>query len=125
MLKGLIVGLGGFLGAISRYGLVQLLSSAMSTFPLATLVANISGSFLISLLVFSLPAEWPALPYWRELLVTGFLGSLTTMSTFMLELYQLSLGQALLMAVSYGLVTLVAGLVAVYLGHSLALWLQS
>lgn len=125
MLKVLIVGLGGFFGAMSRYGLVQWLSAVMPTFPLATLVANISGSFLISLLVFSVPAESPALPYWRELLVTGFLGSFTTMSTFMLELYRLSLGQALLMAVTYGITTLVVGLVAVYLGHSLALWLHS
>lgn len=125
MLKGLIVGLGGFFGAMSRYGLVQLLSPVMPAFPLATLLANVSGSFLISLLVFSLPAEWPALPYWRELLVTGFLGSLTTMSTFMLEVYQLTLSQALLMAISYGVATLVVSLVAVYLGHSLAVWLQS
>jgi CrcB protein len=125
MLKVLIVGVGGFLGAIGRYGLSMLFQSAFPGFPLGTFTANALGCFLISLLVFSIPDGTDIFPYWRELLITGFLGSLTTMSTFMLEGYRLMALRELGMAALYGIITLISCLVAVYGGHWVATSISS
>jgi CrcB protein len=73
----LFVGLGGFLGAISRY----LISSYI---PLGTLTVNILGSFLIGIL--AMYFQQIIAPEYRALFITGFLGALTTFSTFSLEI---------------------------------------
>ena len=75
----LAVGLGGALGAISRYALS---SWVVRRFPVGTLAANLIGCFLIGLLMaFAVKAKVPN-PIWRTFLVGGFLGALTTFSTF-------------------------------------------
>lgn len=84
--KILLVMLGGSLGAASRYG-ITLLSVKMwgTRFPWGTLTANLLGCFLIGLL-FALSDRVRLLtPDMRLLLITGFLGALTTFSTFSLE----------------------------------------
>ncbi len=125
MLKVFIVGFGGFLGAIGRYGLSMLFQSAFPGFPLSTFIANAVGCFLISLLVFSIPDATRIFPYWRELFITGFLGSLTTMSTFILEGYRLMVLRELGMAALYIIITMISCLVAVYLGHWVANFFRS
>ena len=78
------VGIGGFLGAISRFTIasfVQKLSGA--TFPYGTLVVNILGSLIIGYLF--LFFEQTVSPTQKAMFVTGFLGALTTFSTFSLE----------------------------------------
>ena len=80
----LAVGIGGFFGAISRYLLatwVQKLSS--SFFPIGTLSVNVIGSFLIGFLY--LYFSHTINPTLKAMLITGFLGALTTFSTFSLE----------------------------------------
>ncbi len=121
MLKSLIVGFGGFLGAISRYGLSLLLRNVFPHFPFGTFTANVLGCFLVGFLVFAIPEAKSPFPYWRELFVTGFLGALTTMSTFMLETYRILTFQDLIATLLYGMATLVSCFLAVYLGHWLAL----
>lgn len=76
--------LGGALGALCRYLFGLLIQGTLhTTFPLATLIVNVLGSFLLSLLFY---AGTPTLsPAWRLALGTGFLGSFTTFSTFELE----------------------------------------
>lgn len=125
MLKVLMVGVGGFLGAIGLYGLSLLFQSAFAGFPLGTFTANALGCFLISLLVFSIPDGSNLFPHWRELFITGFLGSLTTMSAFMLESYRLMALRELGMAALYGIITLISCLVAVYGGHWVATFIRS
>jgi fluoride exporter len=84
--KVLLVMIGGGLGAVSRYA-VSLLSARLwgPHFPWGTLTVNLIGCFLIGLL-FALAdrARWLT-PDLRLLLVTGYLGALTTFSTFALE----------------------------------------
>ena len=80
----LAVGIGGFFGAISRYLIatwVQKLSS--SFFPIGTLSVNVIGSFLIGFLY--LYFSHTINPTLKAMLITGFLGALTTFSTFSLE----------------------------------------
>ncbi len=80
----LAVGTGGFLGAISRFLLstgVQKLTG--SAFPCGTLTVNVLGSFIIGFLFFYF--EQTIAPNQKALLMTGFLGALTTFSTFSLE----------------------------------------
>ena len=87
MIKILLVGLGGFLGSISRYlmsGLVQQIAK-YSFFPIGTLSVNVLGSFLIGLLVGISEEKLSFSPELRLFLIIGFLGGFTTFSTFSLE----------------------------------------
>ena len=80
----LAVGAGGFLGAISRFFLSTGVQRFTGTaFPYGTLAVNVVGSFLIGFLF--LYFEHTISPNQKALLITGFLGALTTFSTFSLE----------------------------------------
>ena len=81
-----IVMLGGSLGAASRYGIGLLAAKTWGTqFPWGTLTVNMIGCFLIGL-IFALADRVRLLtPDMRLLLITGFLGALTTFSSFSLE----------------------------------------
>ncbi|MGH1485923.1 MAG: fluoride efflux transporter CrcB [Cellvibrionaceae bacterium] len=82
----LAVALGGALGAMSRYGLTQLLPpAALNGFPWATWTANIIGSALIGLFYVLIIEKGVINEQWRPLLMVGFLGALTTFSTFALD----------------------------------------
>ena len=85
----LAVGAGAVLGAWTRWGLGIALNTIVPNLPLGTLTANLLGGYIIGVSVelflqhASLPAEW------RLFLITGFLGSLTTFSTFSSEAVEL------------------------------------
>ncbi|HDI60947.1 MAG TPA: fluoride efflux transporter CrcB [Desulfobacteraceae bacterium] len=84
--KVLLVMVGGGLGAVSRYG-IGLLSARLwgPHFPWGTLTVNLVGCFLIGLLFAFVDRARFLTPDLRLLLVTGYLGALTTFSTFALE----------------------------------------
>lgn len=106
----LAIGIGSAFGAWLRWGLGLWLNPALPELPLGTLSANLVGGYLIGLAV-AFFAHYPGLsPEWRLLIITGFLGGLTTFSTFSAETVTLLLrGQY-----AWG-----AGIIAAHLGGSL------
>lgn len=83
------VGLGAALGAWLRWGLGAWLNALHPVIPMGTLSANLAGGYLIGLAV-SFFAYHPGLaPEWRLFAITGFLGGLTTFSTFSAEVFTL------------------------------------
>jgi CrcB protein len=83
------IGVGAVLGAWFRWGLGLLLNPVFPTLPLGTLAANLIGGYLIGVAV-SFFGNHPALPPEARLFViTGFLGALTTFSTFSAEVVTL------------------------------------
>ncbi|MCX7892876.1 MAG: fluoride efflux transporter CrcB [Burkholderiales bacterium] len=81
----LAVGAGAVLGAWARWGLGSLLNALVPELPMGTLAANAIGGFLIGVAI-QLFAEHPGIPPEARLFViTGFLGALTTFSTFSAE----------------------------------------
>ncbi len=86
MINYLIIGIGGFVGAITRYAIGLWIGQKWGrSFPFGTFFINVSGSFLIGLLMSLLTERFMVNPQWRLLLVVGFLGSYTTFSTFEYE----------------------------------------
>ena len=81
----LSISLGAAFGAVMRWLLSTRLNSLFPALPLGTLAANLIGGYLIGVAIsyFALHVELP--PQWRLLVITGFLGGLTTFSTFSAE----------------------------------------
>ena len=113
----LLVGAGGFFGAISRYLLDGWVTQLVGgRFPWGTLVINLSGSFVLGLL-FALAIERTALPESiRPPILIGFLGAYTTFSTFTLETWRLVEGGQWALAIANVAGSIVLGMVAVVAG---------
>lgn len=85
----LYAALGGFAGAMSRYAIIQFISTRFSTaFPYGTLTVNVIGSFLLGLLLGTNMDEESKYAY--AALGIGYLGSFTTFSTYAVESLQMS-----------------------------------
>jgi CrcB protein len=104
MIAVLAISIGASLGALSRWGLGLWLNQPGATLPWGTLAANLVGGYLVGMAV-ALFQTVPNLdPAWRLALITGFLGGLTTFSSFSAEVvamlqrddYALALGTAAL-----------------------------
>ncbi len=105
---------GAALGALLRWGLGLWLTQPGAGVPMGTLLANLLGGYLIGLAI-GLFGQHPDLPpEWRLFVITGFLGGLTTFSTFSAEVTTLLQQQRLLLA---------GGLIALHVLGSLAMTL--
>ena len=114
-----MVGLGGFLGSVSRYLLSLLPVAGNSGFPWMTLGINVTGSLLIGVLV-GLTESWlPAQSEWVALLKIGFCGGFTTFSTFALELSGMLQGGKGSVAALYIVLSTLLGIGAVFAGKAL------
>jgi CrcB protein len=106
------VGIGAALGGWLRWGLSMWLNPRAPAFPLGTLASNLIGGYFVGLFVAFFLARVDVAPEWRLLIITGFLGGLTTFSTFSAEVSEH------LMRGNYGTG---AALAAVHLAGSLLL----
>lgn len=121
------VGLGGALGAMLRYAIslwaVQRFEALMPTAALiGTLIANAVGALLIGVLFVVITEKGLIAESWRPLLVVGFLGALTTFSTFSLETVGLLQQGEWLSAMVYVLSSVIICLFLTWAGIELARW---
>lgn len=118
----IIVGLGGFLGAICRY-LVYLAerSFGVHSFPYGTLFINVSGCLLAGLLLAVSERVLPAHRYLILLGSMGIVGSFTTFSTFSVESFQLIRSNQFHFAIANIVANTILGIGAVWIGRYLTL----
>jgi CrcB protein len=119
LIRCLFVLAGGGVGSLVRYLAALAINEHYDgRFPLATFLINVTGSFIIGLMLVLLDREDLLHPNLRPLLVTGFLGGYTTFSTFEWEI--LALGRsAPPMALFYGISSVLVGLAACWAGASI------
>jgi len=115
------VALGGAAGAVLRYqlgrGMIRVLGpQTMTNFPWVTLTANVLGSVAMGVLAGYLARNGNDGDQWRLLLGVGLLGGFTTFSSFSLEMMLLIERGQPAMALSYALISILAGLVGLYIG---------
>lgn len=119
---GLAVGLaavaaGAVLGAWLRWGLASALNAALPHLPLGTLLANVLGGLLVGVALAWFARHPELSPAWRLFVVTGFLGALTTFSTFSAESLALIMRGELAWAAAHSVVHLLGALAAAALGY--------
>jgi len=111
-----VIGLGGALGAMARYGLSGWVQGMVdSTFPLGTLAVNVLGSFLLGFSLYLLESTAPTAEV-RSLVTMGFLGAFTTFSTFSYEALVLLQGGEWVRGGLYIGGSLILGLAGVLMG---------
>ncbi len=113
----MMVMLGAAAGGASRFYVGNVINAHFSgRFPLATFVINVTGSFLIGLLMTLLTERFAPHPYWRFLLVVGFLGGYTTFSSFEWEMLFAAKNGSGWIAAAYAVSSVIAGFLAVWAG---------
>jgi fluoride exporter len=113
------VGLGAALGAWLRWGLSLWLNQRHMHFPWGTFAANAAGGLLVGLAVAYFAKHPDLSPAWRLLIITGFLGGLTTFSTYSAEVIALVARGHIAWALAVGAAHLAVSLVLTAVG----LWL--
>src|SRR4051795_4080082 len=106
---------GGFIGAIARAELGELLSAGGPGWPWATFIANIAGAFLLGYFATRLQERLPLSAYRRPFLGTGLCGALTTFSTMQIELLRMLDEGHVALALGYAAASIVLGFCAVVL----------
>ncbi len=118
------ISIGAACGAVLRWFLGVSLNAILPTIPLGTLTANLVGGYLIGV-AFVFFANNPQLtPEWRLLIITGFLGGLTTFSTFSVEVTTLLQQNKLLWASAAIAVHVLGSLLMTVLGMATMTWLK-
>lgn len=107
---------GGFFGALARFEVGQAWPTPPGHMPWATFATNTSGALLLGVVLTALLERSSWLPSARPFLCVGVIGSWTTMSTFALEVDLLVKGQHIALAVGYGVLTVVCGIVLSWAG---------
>lgn len=111
-MKYLAIALGGALGSLLRYAVSVYLNT--TDYPSGTLLANISGSFLIGSLLGVGMDRWSA--DWKLFVVTGLLGGFTTFSSFSLETLNMFRGNRIFTGITYLSLSVAGSILAAGLG---------
>ncbi len=113
------VGVGAVLGAWLRWGLGVMFNQAHSHLPIGTIVANLAGGFIIGVSVAFFNSHPGLAPEWRLMVITGFLGALTTFSTFSAESMLLLQRGEYLWAVGHSALHLFGSILCCVLGFAI------
>jgi len=117
----LVVLAGAGLGGLARYAAgTWIMARYGGRFPLGTLVINVTGSFLIGLLMTLFAERFQPHPNWRLFLVVGILGGYTTFSSFEYETFQSVRDGARWIGILYVTLSVLLGYCGVWLGATLA-----
>src|SRR3954447_2485874 len=110
---------GGFIGAIARAELGELLSAGGPGWPWATFIANIAGAFLLGYFATRLQERLPLSAYRRPFLGTGICGALTTFSTMQIELLRMLDADRIGLAIGYAGASILLGFGAIVIATNL------
>lgn len=121
----LIVGIGGFIGAVLRYIIGGWFQGSITTFPVGTLGVNIMGSFLLGFVMYVSEYSGVFSEETRIMLTIGVIGAFTTMSTFSYESFRMLEQNQLLLFGANLFVMVLFTLFAVYAGKICAGYLES
>jgi CrcB protein len=115
------IALGGALGATLRHFMnIWIARMSGSDFPWYTMLINISGSFVMGLLISLMALRWNVGNDLRAFLTRGILGGYTTFSAFSLDFAVLVERKAYMLAGAYALGSVVVSLIAIFLGMAVA-----
>lgn len=120
MQKYLFIGLGGFLGATSRFG-ISVLFSAKDGFPVATFIINLLGAFFLGLILSLGCLDSKSKEVLKSFIITGFISSFTTFSTFSYEIFILIQQKLLFLALAYCFGSTFFGVLLAWLGTKLGI----
>lgn len=121
MLPVIAICIGAAIGALSRWGLGLWLSPG-GLIPWGTLAANLIGGYLVGVCIAAFQAMPHLDPVWRLLLITGFLGGLTTFSSFSAEVVEFLMDERYAVAVATAAAHVVGSLLMTVLGIKSALF---
>jgi CrcB protein len=117
------ISLGAVLGALARWRLSLWLNQGAAILPWGTLAANWIGAYIVGVAVVFFQSQTQIDPVWRLAVITGFLGALTTFSTFSAEVIAMLQHGRFALAVGTAGLHLLGSLVLTWVGmRSAALW---
>jgi CrcB protein len=115
-----VIGAGGALGAMARFAVSGYVARRYGdTFPLGTILVNVTGCLLIGLIAASTNVEGRLMmgPLWRQFMMVGILGGYTTFSSFSLQTLNLAREGEWLYSALNAILSLILCLLAVWIGH--------
>jgi CrcB protein len=123
LLRCLVVGLAGFIGAIARYLIGVVFAKSSGNFPVGTFIINVTGCLILGWFITYSRAHNITGSLWFIAVSVGFIGAYTTFSTFIFESNQRAQDGAWNIVTAYVLGSVIVGSLACWLGQAIARWM--